>query len=331
MSYSANKTAIGIFTVVFCILLIASIVFFGKYSFNRSKTDFVIYFEDSLNGLDVGSAVKFKGVKVGSVKSIKMRLTGQRSEDISVPVIVEIDHSNPDTPGENLQRERLEAAILQGLRARLQLTSIVTGLLYVDLDFMPGTPIILRHPSQNHGLPEIPAVPSNTSQMMKAVSTILQDLSNAKFAELSAKLNQTAEQIKSGIGEIEFAKINANIVRLTKSAANLVEAPELKEALTNANRLIRDIDRLSADIAAQVDPVAQEIKLSLSELRTTLTEINLAIQNVQSAVSLRQGSIGQEFGDALIQINDAARAVRALADFLQIKLASDTPSEKNPR
>ncbi|MBQ9759398.1 MAG: MCE family protein [Opitutales bacterium] len=327
MSHSSNKTAIGIFTVVFGVLLLASIIFFGKFSFNRDKAQFVIYFSDSLNGLDVGSAVKFKGVKVGSVKSIKMQLRGSRAEDLSVPVVIEIDHANANTPSESLRREKLDEAILEGLRARLQLTSIVTGLLYVDLDFMPGTPIILHREAEAFDAPEIPAVPSNTSQMMKAVSTILQDLSNAKFSELSAQLKQTAERINQGLGEIEFEKINANVVRLTDSAATLLEAPELKNAVANANRLIGNIDTLSAHIANQVDPVAQEIKHSLADLRSTLSEISLAIQNLQTLVMPRQGSIGQEFGDALVQINDAARAVRALADFLQVQISS---GEKPP-
>ncbi len=328
MSHSSNKTAIGIFTVVFGVLLVASIIFFGKFSFNRDKTQFVIYFSDSLNGLDVGSAVKFKGVKVGSVKRIKMQLDGSRAEDLSVPVVIEVDHANTSTPSENLTGEKLDAAILQGLRARLQLTSVVTGLLYVDLDFMPGTPIILHREAEAFGIPEIPTVPSNTSQMMKAVSTILQDLSNAKFSELSAQLKQTAERINRGLAEIEFKKINDNVVRLTDTAAGLLEDPELKSAIANTNRLIRSIDELSAGIAGQIDPAAREVKRSLAELRSTLSEINLAVQNFRALVSPRQGSVGQEFGETLVQINDAARAVRALAEFLQVQISA---GEKPPR
>lgn len=328
MSHSSNKTAIGIFTVVFGVLLVASIIFFGKFSFNRDKTQFVIYFSDSLNGLDVGSAVKFKGVKVGSVKRIRMQLDGSRAEDLSVPVVIEVDHANTSTPSENLTGEKLDAAILQGLRARLQLTSVVTGLLYVDLDFMPGTPIILHREAEAFGIPEIPTVPSNTSQMMKAVSTILQDLSNAKFSELSAQLKQTAERINRGLAEIEFKKINDNVVRLTDSAAGLLEDPELKSAIANTNRLIRNIDELSAGIAAQIDPAAREVKRSLAELRSTLSEINLAVQNFRALVSPRQGSVGQEFGETLVQINDAARAVRALAEFFQVQISA---GEKPPR
>lgn len=327
MSHSSNKTAIGIFTVVFGVLLVASIIFFGKFSFNRDKTQFVIYFSDSLNGLDVGSAVKFKGVKVGSVKRIRMQLDGSRAEDLSVPVVIEVDHANTSTPSENLTGEKLDAAILQGLRARLQLTSVVTGLLYVDLDFMPGTPIILHREAEAFGIPEIPTVPSNTSQMMKAVSTILQDLSNAKFSELSAQLKQTAERINRGLAEIEFKKINDNVVRLTDTAAGLLEDPELKSAIANTNRLIRNIDELSAGIAGQIDPAAREVKRSLAELRSTLSEINLAVQNFRALVSPRQGSVGQEFGETLVQINDAARAVRALAEFLQVQISA---GEKPP-
>ena len=137
------------------------------------------------------------------------------------------------------------------------------------------------------------------------------------------------QELKENLNEIEieFQKINENVVRITDSAATILEDPELKAVVTNVNRLIQNIDTLSSDIAAQVDPLSQEIRQSLAELRATLSDASLAIRDFRALVSPRQGSLGQEFGDTLIQINDAARTVRALADFLQVQLSS---GEKSP-
>lgn len=325
MSYPTNKTAIGAFVAVFATLLVIAVIFFGKFSLTRDKAQFVIYFEDSLNGLDIGSAVKFKGVKVGSVKSIKMNFANRELSDLAVPVVIEVDYSKESISASEFKQDRLEAAIREGLRARLQLTSVVTGLLYVDLDFIPNSPIILHGNPPGITTPEIPALPSNTAQMMKAVSTILEDLSSANIAGLSAQLQQTAIELKHGLSQIEFKKINDNVVRLTDSAASILEDPELKTLVTNLNRLVVEIDALSTSVAGQVDPLANEIKTSLTELKTTLTEISETVVAVQSSMTPGQGSIGQEFHAALIQINEAARAVRALADYLQVNLVSDEP------
>ncbi|HIV04616.1 MAG TPA: MCE family protein [Candidatus Spyradosoma merdigallinarum] len=322
MSKPVSKTAVGAFVVVFAVLLFACVVFFGGMSFGKESAQYVIYVRDSINGLDIGSAVKFKGVKVGSVKAVRLRLEGQRSSDLAVPVIIEISRDDEASPLSDFDGEKLERAVRDGLRARIQMTSIVTGLLYVDLDFFPDTPVVLRGSGNAAGLPEIPTIPSNTSQMMKAVTTILEDLSEADFSALSAQMRRTVRRIEDGVAAIEFRKINDNVVRLTDSAATILEDPQLKETLENADRLIRDLDALSASIAGQVDPVAAELKTSLAELRAALADVSAAVGTIQGAFALPQGSLGQELGDVLVQINDAARAVRALAEYLQSGLAA---------
>ncbi len=326
MSKPVSKTAIGAFVVIFAVLLFACVVFFGRASFGNDSAQYVIYLRDSVNGLDIGSAVKFKGVKVGSVKAVNLHLEGQRSDDLAVPVIIEIEHS-PATEGYN--REHLLEAIRLGLRARVQLTSIVTGLLYVDLDFFPGTIAVFRGNPNVIDLPEIPTIPSNTTELMNAVSTILKDVSAADFAGLSAQLRETAKRLECGISEIEFKRINDNVVRITDSAATILEDPELRRLATNVNALICEIDTLSASVSAQAEPVAQEIRTSLAELRATLSEIGGAVSAFRTSFSPKQGALGQEFGDALVQVNDAARAVRALADRLQTEISASKEA-KNP-
>lgn len=320
MSKPVNKTAVGAFVVVFAALLFACVVFFGRMSFGQRSSQYVIYLQDSVNGLDIGSAVKFKGVKVGSVKSVKLHLEGQRADDLSVPVIIEIEHSSGAA---DYDREKLLEAIRLGLRARLQVTSVVTGLLYVDLDFFPGTVAVFRGGPDIIDLPEIPTIPSNTTEMMNAVSTILKDVSSADFSGLSAQLRGTAKRLESGLAEIEFKKINDNVVRITDSAATILEDPELRLLAANVNALIREIDALSASVSGQAEPVAKEIRTSLFELRDTLSEIGATVSAFQTALSPNQGSLGQEFSDAIVQINDAARSVRALADYLQAHLSAD--------
>lgn len=329
MSKPVNKTAVGAFSVVFVLLLFVCVVAFGTFSFGSQSTRFVVYLEDSVNGLDIGSAVKFKGVKIGSVRRIHLNFTGQQPESLAVPVEIEIDGEFDGEDAETFQRDHLAGIIERGLRARVQLTSVVTGLLYVDLDFFPGTPAVFRGNRKIIDLPEIPTVQSNTAQLMKAVSTILGDVANADFASLSAQLKKTLERVDAGVSEIEFKKINDNVVRLTDSAATILEDPELKTTIANLNRLIAAVDALSQQVSAQVDPIARELQTSLVQLRATLTEISGAVRNFQNLLTPQQGgSIAMEVGDLLVQINDATRAVRALAEYLQENLVSE---RENPQ
>lgn len=323
MSKPVNKTAIGAFTVVAALLLFACVIFFGKFSFGERSARYVVYLEDSVNGLDIGSAVKFKGVKIGSVRAIDMRLEGQHTSALAVPVIIEINTIPGEEGAPTYDSERLRRLIQQGLRARTQFTSVVTGLLYIDLDFLPETPIIFRGNKNVIDLPEIPTVASNSGQMMRAVSTILQDLSAANFAALSAQLKSSLAQVEKNLAEIDFEKINENVVRLTNSAATIAEDPDLKAVVANANRLLKDLDAISVDISEQIDPLSTEVKTSLTDLRTTLDEIDGTLSDFRALISPeRGGTVGQELSNALVQIDEAARTIRALAEYLHIVLAA---------
>src|SRR5690349_13855016 len=114
----------------------------GSRSLFESKSDYVCYFPGSVNGLSRGAAVKFRGVEVGAVKEVRIRFH-QRDGDNRIPVFIQIwekrlqELGAPRVP----TSQRFKQLVAQGLRARLESQSIVTGVLQVSLDFLPGTPI----------------------------------------------------------------------------------------------------------------------------------------------------------------------------------------------
>ena len=70
MAKQASKMMIGVFLIIALFLLVASLVLFGSGKFFTKTQKFVLYFNEPVKGLDVGSPVLFQGVAVGSVKSI---------------------------------------------------------------------------------------------------------------------------------------------------------------------------------------------------------------------------------------------------------------------
>ena len=141
MSKQANKTAIGAFVVVAVALGVAAIIVFGSGKFFVKKDVYVAYFPGSVKGLRVGAPVVFRGVKIGEVTQI--RLYADRRENIvQIPVILEVDPGNFKNmgPPEENRREYLEKVIKSGLRAQLQMQSLVTGQLMINVDFYPDKP-----------------------------------------------------------------------------------------------------------------------------------------------------------------------------------------------
>jgi paraquat-inducible protein B len=148
-----SSTAIGIFVMSGLPLGVLALAVLGSGSLFRRPHRFICFFNGSLNGLKVGAAVKVRGVEIGSVSEIRLRPTpseGQlkpSAEAINaLPVIIDIDESQLKSRGATgaaLKREELNNLIRRGLLAQLNTESFLTGLLYIDLDPYPGTPVRL--------------------------------------------------------------------------------------------------------------------------------------------------------------------------------------------
>lgn len=138
MSKPASKTLIGVFVIGAIALAVLAVVVFGSGRFFSEKMPLVMYFEGSVAGLNIGSPVMFRGVKVGIVKDIVLRFD---AKDVSflIPVYVELDPKKFLVIGKFTDEEELDRTLInKGLRATLELQSMVTGQLMVNLDFHPG-------------------------------------------------------------------------------------------------------------------------------------------------------------------------------------------------
>src|SRR6516165_6379361 len=140
MNKKISPTMIGAFVVGALALIVIAILVFGSGRLFRQTREFVLYFDNSVNGLHAGAPVKIKGVEVGSVKDIRLQL--ERGKEAKIPVIIEIDLEKFISRGAiiaaqtAMDREALQKAIVdRGLRGQLEMESLVTGLLFVSLDF----------------------------------------------------------------------------------------------------------------------------------------------------------------------------------------------------
>ena len=177
MGSKANPTVIGAFVVGAVVLIIAVILLFSGGQFFVKKNLYVMYFDGSVTGLSVGAPVRFRGVQLGEVIEV-VALHDPKDNNILIEVVVEI------TPGHITSvatRTGVAAAmspqaminimVKRGLRASLASQSMLTGLLYIALDFHPGTPVKLM--GLNKQYVEVPTVPSSMEQMMANVQTVI--------------------------------------------------------------------------------------------------------------------------------------------------------------
>lgn len=189
MGRRVSPTLIGAFVVAsFAILIVALIVVGSGRIFTKPIT-FICMFQGNLNGLKIGAPVKVRGVQIGTVTSIQLRLSpfqGRIRSNIRglrLPVILDVDPSQllaRGGTGEALETSGLDNMIKQGMRAQLATESLLTGLLYIDLDLHPNTPIkYVLEPGGPYR--EIPTVQTDLAQLQERLTLVLDKFEKIDF------------------------------------------------------------------------------------------------------------------------------------------------------
>ena len=165
---------------------------------------YVLNFSESVRGLTVGAPIDFRGIQIGEVTGINLSLDAELNK-ISVPVSFTINYGRISVKGgvstKHLlatHKSRTDYLIKQGLRAQLQTGNLLTGQLYVSMDFFPDAPPFAM--DWNAKIPEFPSVPGTLGDLKAHVNGILKkaDAMLIQLTELSYKLNHNLEPKLSG-------------------------------------------------------------------------------------------------------------------------------------
>lgn len=298
MGRKANPVWIGAFVVGAVALLVAGVVVFGSGRLFADTTPFVMYFTGSVDGLSVGSPVKFKGVEIGSVTQIQLDL----GEEARIPVWIEIDNRKIVARGaDRLPSDptRLKTAIDRGLRAQLNSQSIVTGLLFVQLDYRPDTPAVLVAPPEA-GLNEIPTIPTTLEQAQQAAAQIIANLKEIDFDGFGKALRASIDGINATV----------NAPGLQKALQSLPESLKaLNETLASVQKLATNLDQRSGPLLTSLNQASERTAVAVEQARVTL-------QSVQGLADAGSPLAGQLVG-VLEELRGTARSIRLLADYLE--------------
>jgi paraquat-inducible protein B len=300
---------IGGFVVGAVALIFASILVFGSGKFLKKTYKFVLYFEGSVSGLSVGAPVVFRGVKIGSVESIVIRTnTKELTAQIAViieyePDRLEIGDAKPD-PYRNMP-----LLIDKGLRAQLQMASLVTGQLMIEFDFHPDTPARLVGGDPKYR--EIPTSPSTIQEITRTVEKLPLEETFSKLSSAIAGLEEivNSEDMKGIIGALRVAADEA--AKLLKNVDDRVKplASTIDETLKDYGKLARDVDR-------QVDPLAGEIGDAVKALTAASMQAEKTLLSIEDVVS-EDSTVTTELKNSLRELSTAARSIRVWADYLE--------------
>jgi paraquat-inducible protein B len=211
------------------------------------------------------------------------------------------------------------AQVSGGLRAKLQLQSLLTGLLYIDLDYydeLAGQPPPPPTQLKLKKYQEIPSLPSGLSEMMKSVTMALENISEIDFKGISIKVNNLLDQLNNGVSQIQFKEINDQLVAATTNLNAILGDPQLKQAIAQLNTTLGSFQQLSDNVNAQVQPLSSQIQLTAQRARETMDQVDRTLQTVREMVQ-PESSLRYELDSALSEIAGASQSIRVLADYLE--------------
>jgi paraquat-inducible protein B len=322
MTKKTSPKLIGGFVVVAIALVIAGILAFGGGEFLRPKEEAVLFFaESSLSGLEVGSPVTFRGVKVGRVTQIIIQYDAT-NQKLRIPVQIEVELDKFQFVSGAPNAGNIKALIDRGLRAQLQLQSLVTGQVNVDLAFHPETSI--RLVGAEPGIIEIPTIPSDIDLLKADFTSVLQKISKLPLDQIAGQVLETLGTAKGLVADID-AQVKPSFDNLNRvlDQANLAfkEARsrlELRdgEPMQNFNNALVDARRLVDNINDQVDPLSEDAKNVMKSMIVTLDQAQRTLQAAQSSIS-PESTLYSELNRTLRNIQSMTNSVRTFADYLQ--------------
>ncbi|CND07392.1 intermembrane transport protein PqiB [Yersinia pseudotuberculosis] len=237
--------------------------------------NFLLFFSDSVRGLQSGAPVEFRGIRVGTVGDVPFFAEGikqQVDNDFRIPVLIRIepgrfrDDLGPDTNFEQV----LKTAKERGLRASLKSGNLLTGALFVDLDFYPDAKP-WKGPQEIAGYPLLPTISGGLAQIQQKVMQTLDKINNLPLNPMVNEVTKTLAESQKTMRETQKVLASLNAITSSQSMQDLPK--DLQKTLNELNRSMKGFQPGSPAYNKMVGDM-QRLDQVLRELQPVLRTLN---------------------------------------------------------
>jgi len=274
---------------------------------------YVLNFEETIRGLEPGAPVEFRGLRVGTVTGIGFDGRAE-SGPVRTPVTIAIEperaHLTDDMreasgfgqlDGEEKKRRvrrLIERTVAAGLRARLQTGNLLTGQMFVELDFVPNAAVAVV--DYSGPIPELPTAPGTFGSLTRGLSRLLAKLGNLPLEEIGQHLAATA-------GGLD----------------HLVNREEVGRVVTELDRGLLQLNRVLGILASDTGPMLHSVAEAGRYMSGLITATGQVVKRAETTLGTLErslsdnGPLGRELIKALEELAVAARSIRTMADYLE--------------
>ncbi|HEX5605988.1 MAG TPA: MlaD family protein [Candidatus Binatia bacterium] len=309
---------IGVFVIAAVVIGVLGVVVLGAGALFQKKSIVETYIDESVQGLDVGSPVKFRGVPVGRVEDITLTSVEYRTRLQYVLVRISISSNMFQFPVNDPSSPVLQRELARGFRVRMAAQGL-TGVAYLEADYL--------NPERNPPLridwkPDYPYIPSTRSritQLSEAVERILRNVEEINIPQITASIEKSLAAMTKLAEGANLDKVGVQVNALlnelrdtNRQVGALVSNPELKNAIADASatagrarqiveRAEKPVNQFLADmpqateslnrLVKRLDAVANDLPQTSGELRQTIQRMNRLIANQQRDIEQTMGNL----------------------------------------
>lgn len=312
MATQKTKFAVGLFVAIGIAFAILVTIWLGMSRFLEKGRFYATYFDESVQGLDVDSPVKYRGVFTGRVESISVA-----PDSKLIKVILKIDSD-----------QKLDQNIVA------QLKSVgITGSMFVELDQKKeGQPDQSPHLSFPSEYPIIASKPSEISGLMGGINELLNQIKSLDLDEIVGKIKTTLDNINQTVDDANVQRISKKIESSIESMERILADHRWNKILTSAdsagdslNNLLDKADRTLVRVQGIITGKEQTIKTAIDDFSQAVKNANLFLNKGSSLVSGTDASISELMDHLLIAAQNLEKASENLNQLME--LLSDHPSQ----
>ncbi len=274
MSARANYFKIGLFVLCGAIIAVVGLMTFGAGSLLQTKFYAESYFEESVQGLDIGSPIKFRGVQIGRVETITLVGTEYPTEKRYVLVRFSLYRDTVGALNQAAVKRFVDSEVEKGLRVRLAFQG-VTGAAYLEANYLETERAPRLSIDWQPEYPLLPSTPSTITRYSEAINKILKNIEQINIQAIGSSMEQSLTTLNGFMATAQAGEISQQILQLLtelrasnrrlERLVSKAEAPldqfltELPETARNLNSLTRRLDALAEDLPSSIAPLGKTL------------------------------------------------------------------------
>jgi paraquat-inducible protein B len=306
MSEKPHTVAIGAFIVGALLIAIVTVIFVLGSGFGQADK-IVMVFNGSVKGLNIGAPLALRGVQVGEVTDIDVILD---ADSLEILMLVEATFREDAVRRIGSTSDDVtEELIARGLRAQLNTQSLLTGLLYIQLDFYPDSEIVLADIDTPYF--QFPTIPTDLER-------IAMKLEKMDFAKLAGQMEAAIEGVNTFVTNEDLQAMPHSLRKTLDSVTNL--SNQLKTQLASS---MPKVDRVLDGAAVTVETtnralpeISDGVEQNLASLNKAIVAFDMAMSDIDRIVS-PESPASYRLNEALRELALAARAMQQLAKTLE--------------